>query len=162
MMTGRPVMAPVADTHARYPSLRWNISKVSKRCGLPPHARVYGNGTCHKSCTAPKRSDRPSPSSAMQRLSPTAMRSPVYAAIVVAWLAGDASARLPPLSDAAKSQAAESTHRSAWADKVASYKLCQSMDRVAEAYRAHALTEGKPPPAAEPTPPCVEIGRAHV
>ena len=86
------------------------------------------------------------------------MRFPVYAVIVVAWLAGDASARLPPLSDAAKSQAAESTHRSAWADKVASYKLCQSMDRVAEAYRAHALTEGKPPPAAEPTPPCVDPG----
>ncbi len=42
-----------------------------------------------------------------------------------------AFAKLPPLSDDAKAKAAEAAAKTAHADKVGAYKLCQSMDKVA-------------------------------
>ena len=63
-------------------------------------------------------------------------------------------AKLPPPTDEAKAKAAEAAVRTAWANKVADFKLCQSMDRVATKYRAAGM-EAKP---ALPTPACVDPG----
>ncbi len=71
---------------------------------------------------------------------------------------GAAFAKLPALSDEAKAKAAEAANKTAWSDKVAAYKLCQSMDRVASAYRASAAAAGKPASSAEATPPCADPG----
>ena len=72
-------------------------------------------------------------------------------------LAGSAWAKLPPLSDEAKAKAAETAARSAWANKVADYKLCQAADRVAAEYLAEAKMAGKTvTPVA--TPPCADPG----
>ena len=49
-----------------------------------------------------------------------------------------AFAKLPPLSDDAKAKAAEAAAKTAYADKVGAYKLCQSMDKVAATYLADA------------------------
>ena len=86
------------------------------------------------------------------------MRLPAYAVIMATLVASGALAKLPPLSNESKAQLAESANKAAWADKVALYKLCQSMDRVAATYRAHALAAGKAASAAEQTPPCVDPG----
>jgi len=69
-----------------------------------------------------------------------------------------AVAKLAPPSDEAKAKAAEAAAKTAWSDKVASYKLCQSMDRVAVAYFERAKAAGKA--ASEPvaTPPCTDPG----
>jgi hypothetical protein len=68
-----------------------------------------------------------------------------------------ALAKLPPLSDEAKAKADEAKAKSAYGDKVAAYKLCQSMDKVAAAYHADAKKAGKDvKPVA--TPPCVDPG----
>ena len=72
--------------------------------------------------------------------------------------AGAAAAKLPPLTDDAKAKAAEAANKTSWNDKVAAYKLCQSQDRVAAAYRAKSLAAGHPASAPEPTPQCVEPG----
>ena len=66
-------------------------------------------------------------------------------------------AKLPPLSDEAKAKAAETAAKTALADKVGAYKLCQSMDRVAAVYLADAKKAGKDvKPVA--TPPCTDPG----
>jgi len=83
---------------------------------------------------------------------------PVLAALLVAGLAASVAAKLPALTDEAKAKAAEAAAKTAWGDKVAAYKLCQSMDRVAATYRAHALAAGKAASPAEQTPPCVDPG----
>ncbi len=75
-----------------------------------------------------------------------------------AFLIGGAFAKLPPPSDEAKAKAAETAHKAAWSDKVAAYHLCQTMDKVASAYRAHAAAAGKAASAAEQTPPCTDPG----
>jgi hypothetical protein len=67
------------------------------------------------------------------------------------------SAKLPPPSDEAKAKAAEAAAKTAHADKVAAYKLCKSMDKVAAQYFAAARKAGKPTqPVA--TPPCADPG----
>ena len=87
------------------------------------------------------------------------MRPTVVAAAAAAALAaGAAFAKLPPLNDEAKAKAAETANRAGWTDKVAAYKLCQSMDRVAATYRARSLVAGKAASAAEQTPPCTDPG----
>lgn len=87
------------------------------------------------------------------------MRIPVFAAVVVSgFLIGGAFAKLPPPSDDAKAKAAETAHKAAWSDQVAAYHLCQSMDKVASAYRAHAVASGKAASAAEQTPSCTDPG----
>ena len=75
------------------------------------------------------------------------MRSVTLAALIVAAFAGPVLAKLPALADDAKAKAAEAAAISAWADKVGAYKLCRSMDRVADVYRKDAKAAGKAPPA---------------
>lgn len=87
------------------------------------------------------------------------MRYFTLAAVAAASLAsGVALAKLPPLSDEAKAKAAETASKAAWTDKVGLYKLCQSMDHVASAYRASAAAAGKAASGADSTPPCADPG----
>lgn len=87
------------------------------------------------------------------------MRFPTVAAVVAAALAsGAALAKLPAPSDDAKAKAAETAAKAAWTDKVGAFRLCQSMDHVASAYRASAAAAGKPASSAEATPPCADPG----
>ena len=87
------------------------------------------------------------------------MRFITLATVAAAGLAsGLAFAKLPPLSDEAKAKAAETASKAAWTDKVAAYKLCQSMDHVAVAYRAHAAAAGKAASSPEAAPPCTDPG----
>ncbi|HEY2558254.1 MAG TPA: hypothetical protein VGI48_00925 [Caldimonas sp.] len=87
------------------------------------------------------------------------MRVSVFAAIAASSLAlGTAIAKLPPPSDEAKAKAAEAANKAGWSGKVAAYELCQTEDRLASAYRAHAVASGQPASAAEQTPPCANPG----
>ncbi len=79
-------------------------------------------------------------------------------ALVAGSLAGPASAKLPPLSDEAKAKAAEAATRTAWTEKVGLYKMCVSMDRVAEVYRTSSKSIGKDAPAPVAMPPCADPG----
>ena len=90
---------------------------------------------------------------------PAIFRTFVGAAFVAGGLAaGAALAKLPPVSEEAKAKAAETASKAAWTDKVGLYKLCQSMDRVAAAYRSGAQAAGKAASAAEAAPPCADPG----
>lgn len=71
--------------------------------------------------------------------------------------ASSALAALPEPSEEAKAAAAVASARAAWSAKVASYQLCQSMDRVAAAYLERARAEGKAVTPV-PTPPCTDPG----
>ena len=86
------------------------------------------------------------------------MRRLPLAILIVAGLAAPAVAKLPPPSDEAKAKAAEAAAKSAWSSKVAAYELCQSMDRVADAYRQKAKAAGKEVPAPAATPACANPG----
>jgi hypothetical protein len=86
------------------------------------------------------------------------MRVSVVAVAATALVAGAALAKLPAASDEDKAKAAEAANRASFNDKVAAYKLCQSMDRVASAYRAHSVATGHPASAPEQTPPCTDPG----
>ena len=86
------------------------------------------------------------------------MRPFVVAAAVAALTASVAFAKLPAPSDEDKAKAAEAANKASWNDKVAAYHLCQSMDKVASSYRAHAAAGGHPASAAEQTPPCNDPG----
>ena len=86
------------------------------------------------------------------------MRPVVVAAVVAALTASVAFAKLPTPSDEDKAKAAETASKASWSDKVAAYHLCQSMDKVASAYRAHSVAAGHPASAAEQTPPCNDPG----
>ena len=66
-------------------------------------------------------------------------------------------AKLPPLSDDANAKAAEATAKTAHGDKVAAYKLCQSMDKVAAKYIADAKKGGKDVAPTASTP-CADPG----
>lgn len=76
-------------------------------------------------------------------------------ALVVA--AGTAFAKLPAPSDEAKAKAAEAAAKTAHGNKVADFKLCKEMDRVAAAYAASAKKAGKAV-APTATPPCADPG----
>lgn len=69
-----------------------------------------------------------------------------------------ALAKLPPLSEEAKAKAAETAARTAWTDKVAAYKLCQSMDRTASVYFAEAKKAGRDVKPATATAACADPG----
>ena len=86
------------------------------------------------------------------------MRPFVVAAALAALTASVAFAKLPTPSDEDKAKAAETASKSAWSDKVAAYHLCQSQDRVASAYRAHAAAAGRPASAGGQAPPCTDPG----
>ena len=78
--------------------------------------------------------------------------------IVASIGAGIALAKLPPPSDEAKAKAVETAAKAAWSDKMAAYKLCKSMDKVAADYYADAKKTGKQVKAALATPPCTDPG----
>ncbi len=80
------------------------------------------------------------------------------AALLACFLAGTAFAKLPALSDEAKTKAADAAAKSAWTDKVGLYEVCQAMDRSAEVYRANAKAAGKEVPAPIAVPPCTSPG----
>lgn len=83
----------------------------------------------------------------------------VVGSIVLALFAMGAAAKLPPPSDEAKAKAAEAAAKAAHGNKVAAFKLCKVMDRVAAAYLAEAKKAGKDlKPVA--TPPCADPGAA--
>jgi hypothetical protein len=86
------------------------------------------------------------------------MRPLVVAAAAAALTATVAFAKLPAPSDEDKAKAAETANKNAWNDKVAAYHLCQVQDRVASAYRAHAIAAGKPASAGGQAPPCSDPG----
>ena len=79
-------------------------------------------------------------------------------------LALPAMAKLPPPSDEAKAKAAEVAAKAAWTDKVGSFQLCRTMDKVAVRYLAEAGNAGNagkpspPTPTPTPTPPCADPG----
>jgi hypothetical protein len=79
-------------------------------------------------------------------------------ALTVALFAASAFAKLPPPTDEAKLQAAESAAKSAWNDRVALYQLCVAMDRTADAYRKSIKAAGKDVPDPTATPPCTDPG----
>ena len=83
----------------------------------------------------------------------------VAALLIAALFAAPAFAKLPPLSDTAKAQAAEAAAKTAWGDKVGAYKTCLAMDRAAENFRRNAKTEGKIILAPAPgVPACADPG----
>jgi len=86
------------------------------------------------------------------------MRPVVVAAAAAALTASVAFAKLPAPSDEDKAKAAEAASKAAWSDKVAAYRLCQSQERVASAYRAHSVAAGHPASAPEQTPSCSDPG----
>lgn len=68
---------------------------------------------------------------------------------------GVAQAKLPPPSDEAKAKAEEAKAKSAHGDKLAAYRLCKSMDQVAQRYlKENKGKTGKP----VETPPCLDPG----
>jgi len=67
-------------------------------------------------------------------------------------------AKIPPPTDEAKAKAAEAVAKTAWGDKVQAYHLCQSMDRVADAYRKGSKSSGKETQAPVATPACTDPG----
>ncbi len=81
----------------------------------------------------------------------------IPAALIVA--ASLATAKLPPLDDAAKAKAAEAAAKAAWQGKMDAYHLCKVQDRVAAQYRNKktpgaqpASTAAAPTAAAAPAP----------
>jgi hypothetical protein len=79
------------------------------------------------------------------------------AALVAAFVAAPAAAKLPPLSEEAKAKAAEAAAKTAHGNKLADYQLCKAMDRVAARYAAEATKAGKAVKPTE-TPACADPG----
>lgn len=90
------------------------------------------------------------------------MKTSMYAcclfAVAMATLGGTAQAKLPAPSDEAKAAAAAAAEKGAWANKVASFKLCQSQDKVAAHYLAQARAAGKQVVAPAAGQPCADPG----
>ena len=86
------------------------------------------------------------------------MRCSVPALLIAAALTGPALAKIPPPSDEAKAKAAEAAAKTAWSDKVGAYKMCLSMDKVADSYRKGAKAAGTEASAPSVTPACTDPG----
>jgi len=82
------------------------------------------------------------------------MRRILSASLAATLLAATAHAKLPAPSDEAKAKAAAAAVKTAWADKVGAYQLCQAMNRTADHYRK----DHKDAPAAVATPACTDPG----
>jgi len=82
------------------------------------------------------------------------MRRILFVSLAATLLAATAHAKLPTPSDEAKAKAAEAAAKTAWADKVGGYQLCQAMNRAADHYRK----DHKDAPAAVATPACADPG----
>ncbi len=82
----------------------------------------------------------------------------IAAALIAAFVAAPGFAKLPPPSEQSVVQAAETAAKGAWNDRVAQYRLCLAMERVADGYRTSLAAAGKdvPPPVA--TAPCADPG----
>ena len=79
------------------------------------------------------------------------------AAVLLAVAAAGVHAKLPPLSDEAKTKSLETAARAAWADKVGAFKLCQTIDKVAARYQSGAKAQGAAAAPVE-TPACTDPG----
>ena len=86
------------------------------------------------------------------------MKTLITLATLLCAAALPALAKLPAPSDEAKAKAAEAAAKTAHGNKVASYQLCQSMNKVAVAYFAQAKTDGKAVKAADKTDACADPG----
>lgn len=75
-------------------------------------------------------------------------------------LASSAWAKIPApvLNDEAKAKAAEAAAKTVHVNKVANFRLCQSMDKAAVHYFKTAKAAGKDPKPALPTPTCEDPG----
>lgn len=69
-----------------------------------------------------------------------------------------ALAKLPPLSDEAKAQAAEAAAKAAHGAKVENFLLCKSQDRAAAHYFKTAKAAGKEVKPGAALPPCADPG----
>lgn len=69
-----------------------------------------------------------------------------------------AFATLPPLSPDAKAKAEEAAARTAWSNKVAIFKLCESQNAVAARYFAAAQAADREVNPPMPTPACEDPG----
>ncbi|HEX6363752.1 MAG TPA: hypothetical protein VFZ93_12390 [Albitalea sp.] len=87
---------------------------------------------------------------------PMKLLAPALAALLLA--APLAHAKLPAPSPEAAAKAEEAKAKAAWNDKVAAFKLCQAMDRVAASYRQTAKAAGNEGKPATDTPPCSDPG----
>ena len=72
--------------------------------------------------------------------------------------AGSVWAKLPPLGDEAKAKAAEAAAKTAHGNKVASFQLCKSMDRVAATYFADGKKAGRDLKTATTMAACADPG----
>src|SRR4051812_15415177 len=73
-------------------------------------------------------------------------------------LSAPALAKLPPLSEQAKAQAAEAAAKTTWSDKVSQYQTCKAQDRAVESYRKTAQSNNTAIGVPPPTPPCADPG----
>lgn len=69
-----------------------------------------------------------------------------------------AYAQLPPATAQEKAAAAEIAAKKAWSEKVGGYRLCLTMNHIAERYHAELKATGKPAPVPVETPPCTDPG----
>jgi hypothetical protein len=84
------------------------------------------------------------------------MRTTIVWILVAA--AALAYGKLPPQSDAAKAQAAQSAAKAAWDDKVSAYKTCRAQDRAADMYRSNLEAAAKDIPTPTATASCADSG----
>ena len=77
--------------------------------------------------------------------------------LIVGSAAALAYGKLPPQSDAAKVQAAQ-TAKAAWDDKVSAYKTWRAQDRAADMYRSNLKAAAKDVPTPTATAPCADPG----
>src|SRR5947208_722108 len=82
----------------------------------------------------------------------------VAVALIALALCAPALAKLPPLSEQAKTQAAEAAAKTTWSDKVSQYQTCKAQDRAVEAYRKTAQSNNTAIGVPITTPPCVDPG----
>ena len=69
-----------------------------------------------------------------------------------------AQAKLPAPTPEAKAKQDETVAKTAAADKIAAYKLCQAQDRVAAIYVKSKAAAGTPVPLAADLPACTDPG----
>jgi hypothetical protein len=87
------------------------------------------------------------------------MTKPAFAFLCAAVLVLPAThAKLPPLPAEEQVKADEAKAKTAWTDTVAAYKLCRSMEHVAEVYFKTAKAAGRETQAPASTPPCADPG----
>lgn len=79
----------------------------------------------------------------------------LFPALIAIALCGAAQAKLPPPTPEAQAAAAAAKDKTAWADKVAAYKLCLAQNKIAAEYMKKNNVEKKPAPE---VPACTDPG----